>query len=90
MDNESGLKREAGSKGVITWRVFSPVNRAEIVLRLHGNIQPGVTQNCSSSEAKIFTRAETIKSRNEAILVCLTTKNLFLSFLHLGETVCCI
>ena len=68
---------------------FSPVNRAEIVLRLHGNIQPGVTQNCSSSEAKIFARAET-KSRNEAILVYLTTKNLFLSFLHLGETVCCI
>ena len=48
---------------------FSPVNRAEIVLRLHGNIQPGVTQNCSSSEAKIFARADTIKSRNEAILV---------------------
>ena len=40
----------------------SPVNRAEIVLRLHGNIQPGVTQNCSSCEAKIFARAETIKS----------------------------
>ena len=69
---------------------LSPVKRAEIVLRLHGNIQPGVTQNCSSSEAKIFARAETIKSRNEAILVYLTTKNLFLSFLHLGETVCCI
>ena len=68
---------------------FSPVKRAEIVLRLHGNIQPGVTQNCSSSEAKIFARVET-KSRNEAILVYLTTKNLFLSFLHLGETVCCI
>ena len=69
---------------------FSPVNRAEIDLRLHGNTQPGVTQNYSSSEAKIFARAETIKSRNEAILVYLTTKNLFLSFLHLGETVCCI
>ena len=69
---------------------FSPVNRAEIVLRLHGNIQPGVTQNCRSSEAKMFARAETIKSRNEAILVYLTTKNRFLSFLHLGETVCCI
>ena len=69
---------------------FSPVNRAEIVLRLHGNIQPGVTQNCSSREVKIFARAETIKSRNEAILVYLPTKNLFLSFLHLGETVCCI
>ena len=50
---------------MITW---SPVNRAEIVLRLHGIIQPGVTQNCSSSEAKIFARAETIKSRYEAIL----------------------
>ena len=64
---------------------FSPVNRAEIVLRLHGNIQPGLTQHCSSSEVKIFARAETIKSRNEAILVYLTTKNLFMSFLHLGE-----
>ena len=32
---------------------FSPVNRAEIDLGLHGNTQPGVTQNCSSSEAKI-------------------------------------
>ena len=65
---------------------FSPVNRADIVLRLHANIQPGVTQNCSSSETKIFA----IKSQNEAILVYLTTKNIFLSFLHLGETVCCI
>ena len=46
--------------------VFSPVNQAEIVLRLHGNIQPRVSQNCSSSEAKIFAWAETIKSRNEA------------------------
>ena len=48
---------------------FSPVNRAEIVLRLHGIIQPGLTQNCSSSEAKIFAHAGTIRSRNEAILV---------------------
>ena len=66
---------------------FTQVNRAEIVLRLHGNIQLGITQNCSSGEAKIFARAETIKSGNEATLVYLTTKNLFLSFLHLGETV---
>ena len=64
---------------------FSQINRAEIVLRLHSNIQSGVTQNCSSSEAKIFARAETIKSRNEAILVYLTNKNLFLSFLKTVE-----
>ena len=62
---------------------FSPVNRAEIVLRLDGNIQPGVTQNCSSSEAKTFAWAETIKSQNEAILVYLTIKNLSV-FLALG------
>ena len=31
------------SKGLITWRVFSPVKQAEIASRLHEQFEPGMS-----------------------------------------------
>jgi hypothetical protein len=46
---------------------FNPVNRAEIVSRLRGKFQPGMSKNFSSNPGEISARNETIKSQNGAI-----------------------
>jgi hypothetical protein len=45
---------------------FNPVNRAEIVSRLHGKFQPGMSKNFISNRGEISARTETIKPQNGA------------------------